>query len=134
MQSFVRDAAFDTLPANMGLALAADRTLGDLFDWVEAEAPRPIDLAIEGEAGLEAAMIPAVLHYPWPTRWPDQTLKQENTLARAQMALAFETVYGTLPAQAAAAAAELRTSRLRPRSVGADQGRCDGRWRCRVAG
>jgi hypothetical protein len=58
-----RDAAFDTLAAGVGTALAADRTLGGLCDWVEAEAPRPIDLAIDGAAGLKAAVIPVVLHY-----------------------------------------------------------------------
>ncbi len=45
-----RDAAFDTLAAGVGMALAADRTLGGLCDWVEAEAPRPVDLAVEGAA------------------------------------------------------------------------------------
>jgi hypothetical protein len=58
-----RDVAFDTLVANVGAALAADRTLGGLCDWVEAEAPRPIDLAVEGAATLKAAVIPVVLHY-----------------------------------------------------------------------
>ena len=43
--------------------LAADRTLGGLCDWVEAEAPRPVDLAVDGAATLKAAVIPIVLHY-----------------------------------------------------------------------
>jgi hypothetical protein len=58
-----RDAAFDTLAAGVGAALAADRTLGGLCDWAEAEAPRPVDLAIDGAATLKAAVIPIVLHY-----------------------------------------------------------------------
>ncbi|MFC6689177.1 acyl-CoA transferase [Jhaorihella thermophila] len=58
-----RDATFDTLCASIGAALAADRTLGGLCDWVEAEAPRPVDLAVEGAASLKAAVIPVVLHY-----------------------------------------------------------------------
>ena len=58
-----RDAAFDALAAGVGTALAADRTLGGLCDWVEAEAPRPVDLAIDGAATLKAAVIPIVLHY-----------------------------------------------------------------------
>ena len=58
-----RDAAFDTLTASVGAALAADRTLGGLCDWVEAEAPRPGDLAVEGAASLKAATIAVVLHY-----------------------------------------------------------------------
>jgi len=58
-----RDAAFDALTASIGTALAADRTLGGLCDWVEAEAPRPVDLAVEGAASLKAAVIAVVLHY-----------------------------------------------------------------------
>jgi hypothetical protein len=58
-----RDAAFDGLAAGIGVVLSADRTLGGLCDWVEAEAPRPVDLAIEGAATLKAAVIPIVLHY-----------------------------------------------------------------------
>ena len=58
-----RDAAFDALAAGVGTALAADRTLGGLCDWVEAEAPRPVDLAVDGAATLKAAVIPIVLHY-----------------------------------------------------------------------
>ena len=58
-----RDAAFDALCANIGAAIATDRTLGGLCDWVEAEAPRPVDLPVEGAASLKAAVIPVVLHY-----------------------------------------------------------------------
>jgi hypothetical protein len=63
VQGMARDAAFDTLCASVGAALAADRTLGGLCDWVEAEAPRPVDLPVEGAAGLKAAVIPVILHY-----------------------------------------------------------------------
>jgi hypothetical protein len=59
----VRDAAFDILCASVGAALAGDRTLGGLCDWIEAEAPRPVDLAVEGAASLKAAVITVVLHY-----------------------------------------------------------------------
>ena len=58
-----RDALFDALTADIGAALAADRTLGGLCDWVEAEAPEPVDLAVEGAASLKAAVITVVLHY-----------------------------------------------------------------------
>ena len=58
-----RDAAFHTLTASIGAALAADRTLGGRCDWVEAEAPRPVDLPVEGAASLKAAVIPVILHY-----------------------------------------------------------------------
>jgi hypothetical protein len=58
-----RDTAFATLASDVGAVLSADRTLSGLCDWVEAEAPRPVDLPIEGAASLKAAVIPIVLHY-----------------------------------------------------------------------
>ena len=58
-----RDALFDALTADIGAVLASDRTLGGLCDWVEAEAPEPVDLPIEGAAALKAAVIIIVLHY-----------------------------------------------------------------------
>jgi hypothetical protein len=58
-----RDAAFDILAAGIGALVSADRTLSGLCDWVEAEAPRPVDLAIDGAATLKAAVITIVLHY-----------------------------------------------------------------------
>ncbi len=61
--SGVRDAALDILLANIGAALAADRTLGGLCDWIEPEAPKPVDLPIDGAATLKAAVVPVVLTY-----------------------------------------------------------------------
>lgn len=61
-----RDTLFDALTASIGTALAADRTLGGLCDWVEAEAPEPVDLPVEGAAALKAAVITVVLHYATP--------------------------------------------------------------------
>lgn len=58
-----RASAFDALIAAIGTALAADRTLGGLCDWVEPEAPASVDLPIEGAAALKAAVITVVLHY-----------------------------------------------------------------------
>ena len=63
MQGADRDAAFNTLIASIGAALTADRTLGGFCDWVEAEAPHPVDLPVKGAASLKAAVIPVVLHY-----------------------------------------------------------------------
>ena len=63
VQGSDRDVAFDTLCASIGAALAADRTLGGLCDLIEAEAPQPVDLAVEGAASLKAGIIPVVLHY-----------------------------------------------------------------------
>ena len=58
-----RASAFDGLIAAIGTALEADRTLGGLCDWVEAEAPASVDLPVEGAAALKAAVITVVLHY-----------------------------------------------------------------------
>jgi hypothetical protein len=58
-----RDTAFDTLCTNVGTVISGDRTLGGLCDWVEAEAPQPVDLPIEGAASIKAAVIPVLLHY-----------------------------------------------------------------------
>ena len=63
VQGADRDAAFAALCASIGAALSADRTLGGHCDWVEAEAPRPVDLPIEGAASLKAGVIPVILHY-----------------------------------------------------------------------
>jgi hypothetical protein len=63
VQGADRDAAFDTLCASIGVVLAVDRALGRLCDWVEAEAPRSVDLPVEGAASLKSAAIPVVLHY-----------------------------------------------------------------------
>jgi len=61
-----RDALFDALTGSIGVTLAADRTLGGLCDWVEAEAPEPVDLPIEEAAAPKAAVIIVMLHYASP--------------------------------------------------------------------
>lgn len=58
-----QNAALDDLLQAIGAALALDRTLGGLCDWMEAEAPESVDLPVEGGTGLKAAVIPVVLHY-----------------------------------------------------------------------
>lgn len=58
-----RDALFDTLAAQVGAVISADRTLRGSCDWVEAAAPEPVDLAVEGAASLKAAVVPIILHY-----------------------------------------------------------------------
>jgi hypothetical protein len=58
-----RDATFDMLVAAIGAAITMDRTFGGLCDWAEAEAPRPVDLAVDGAASLKAAVVAIVLHY-----------------------------------------------------------------------
>ena len=58
-----RATVFDTLIAAISTALATDRTLDGLCDWVEAEAPASVDLPVEGAVALKAAVITVVLHY-----------------------------------------------------------------------
>ena len=58
-----RDVRFDRLIGRIGAAITADRTLRGRCDWVEAEAPEPVDLPVEGGATIKAAIIPIILHY-----------------------------------------------------------------------
>ena len=58
-----RDARFDRLIGRIAAAVSADRTLHGLCDWVEAEAPEPVDLPVEGGAAIKAAVVPVILHY-----------------------------------------------------------------------
>jgi hypothetical protein len=46
-----RNAAFASLASAVGAVPSADRTLGGFCDWVEAEAPRPVDLVVKGASG-----------------------------------------------------------------------------------
>jgi len=58
-----RAAAFDALVQAIGTVIAANRTLGGLCDWVEASAPKPVDLPVEGGEALKAAVIDITLIY-----------------------------------------------------------------------
>jgi hypothetical protein len=58
-----RDAVFDALLAELASAITADRTLGDLCDWIEAEAPQQVDLPVEGAEAMKAAIVPVILTY-----------------------------------------------------------------------
>ncbi len=57
------DDRFDTLTAAVGALLASDRTLGGICDWIEAEAPEPADLPVEGASSIRAAVLGITLHY-----------------------------------------------------------------------
>lgn len=61
--SEARDRIFDGIKQAVGRAIAADRTLGGLCDYVIGEAPVPADVPIEGGDALKAATIGIVLHY-----------------------------------------------------------------------
>jgi hypothetical protein len=56
-------AALDILLSEIGAALADDRTLGGLVDWIEWTGPQTRDLAIDGAAGLKGAVVTVTLHY-----------------------------------------------------------------------
>ena len=58
-----RAAVFDALVQSVGSIVAANRTLGGLCDWVQAAAPKPVDLPIEGGEALKAAIIEITLIY-----------------------------------------------------------------------
>lgn len=58
-----RAGVFDGICVRIGAALAANRTLGGLCDWVEPEAPQPSDLPVDGAETIKAAVIAVVLHY-----------------------------------------------------------------------
>jgi len=58
-----RDEVFDKIKRLVGLVLAQDRTLGGECDYVEAEAPVPVDVPIEGGDALKAATIQLRLTY-----------------------------------------------------------------------
>lgn len=58
-----RLARFDALCGAIGATVIADRTLGGACDWVEALAPKFVDLPVEGAAAIRAATIPVMLHY-----------------------------------------------------------------------
>lgn len=53
----------DDILAAIGVALAVDRRLGGLCDWVEGQAPVPIDLPVEGGHEFRAARVPVRLTY-----------------------------------------------------------------------
>lgn len=65
-QASERDGALDALKVAIGAAIAADRTLVGLCDYVEAEAPQTLELPIEPSAALKAANIGIVCSYTTP--------------------------------------------------------------------
>lgn len=58
-----RNALLDAIVGQIGAVIAVDRNLGGLCDWIEPEAPEPVDLPVEGGASLKAAIVVVVLHY-----------------------------------------------------------------------
>lgn len=58
-----RDSALDTLLQSVGAALAGNRTLGGLCDYMTAIAPDFNGLAIEGAAQIKGAVVSIELLY-----------------------------------------------------------------------
>ncbi|CAA7614845.1 acyl-CoA transferase [Magnetospirillum sp. SS-4] len=59
-------AALDTLLMAVGNALAADRSLGGLAEWLDWGAPKTSGLVIDGAASLRGATVPITIHYSSP--------------------------------------------------------------------
>ncbi|MDO8608872.1 MAG: acyl-CoA transferase [Phaeospirillum sp.] len=55
--------ALDALLMAVGVALAADRSLGGLAEWLDWGAPMTSGLAIDGAAALRGATVPITIHY-----------------------------------------------------------------------
>ena len=62
-RQILKNVAFDMLVEALGLVLGTDQTLGGLCDWIEPEAPAPVDLPVAGGIAYKAAVIPVALHY-----------------------------------------------------------------------
>lgn len=58
--------AFDAWVKAIGEALNVDRTLGGLCDWIEAEAPAPSDVPVDGSQPIRAATIAVLIYYSTP--------------------------------------------------------------------
>ena len=58
-----RDATFDALTTAIGAAIATDRTLGGLCDWMEARAPENVEIVPEGAEPVKAAVIAVMIDY-----------------------------------------------------------------------
>jgi hypothetical protein len=52
-----RETTFDDLKVAIGAGVAADRTLGGLCDWIEADAPAPVEEPVFGADTIKAAVI-----------------------------------------------------------------------------
>ena len=60
-------AALDTLLLEIDAVLSADRSLGGLVDWLDWGGPQTRDHALDGAAGLKAALVPVILHFETST-------------------------------------------------------------------
>lgn len=58
-----RDTAFDAIRREIGAVVQANRTLGDLCDWVEGRPPRTEDIPANGGTTIKASLVPIALEY-----------------------------------------------------------------------
>lgn len=63
VQGTDRDATFDALTASIGAAIAADRTLGGLCDWVEAQPVESDDQRVQGGKSMRVDVVRVTLSY-----------------------------------------------------------------------
>jgi hypothetical protein len=59
--------ALDALLLEIDTALATDRSLSGLVDWLDWGGPQTRDLALDGAAGLRAAVVSVTLHFETST-------------------------------------------------------------------
>ena len=58
-----RDSQLDTLLAGIGGVITADRTLGGVAEWTEAEAPAFVEEPIEGAASVKMAQLSVMVRF-----------------------------------------------------------------------
>lgn len=58
-----QEPSLDELLSGIGALIEADRTLGGLAEWVEAQAPEFLQEAIEGAPAMRAATVTVLLRF-----------------------------------------------------------------------
>lgn len=58
-----QEVSLDELLAGIGALIVADRTLGGLAEWAEAQAPEFLQEAIEGAPAMRAATVTVLLRF-----------------------------------------------------------------------
>jgi len=58
-----RDSQLDALLASIGSVITADRSLGGLAEWAEAEAPAFVEEPIEGAPGIKMAVFSIMVRF-----------------------------------------------------------------------
>jgi len=58
-----RDSQLDSLLASIGGIIAANRSLDNLAEWMEARAPEFLEEPIEGAATVKSATVPVMIRF-----------------------------------------------------------------------